>query len=479
MKPFWPVALLLLAAGAQETVEIGSRRELFVDRYLIDRLEHAELRLGQPVDQGPVMKLDRPWEGAFSGYFTVLHDGPLYRMYYRGIPAAGADGGANEVTCYAESRDGSRWTKPDLGFFEVHGTRANNVILAGMAPFSHNFCPLLDTRPGVPEAERYKAVAGTSRSGLVAFVSADGLRWRKLREEPIIPYVKSLGFDSQNLAFWSEAERQYVCYMRSFKRIGGQNYRWVSRSTSPDFVHWSTPVEMSYGDAPPEHLYTNQTSPYLRAPHLYISICARFEPGRQVLSAEQARAVHVDPGYFKDCSDSVLVTSRGGNRYDRAFLEGFLRPGTGLENWVSRSNYPALNVVETRPDELSLYVSKNYGQPTAYLRRYSLRLDGFASLHAGYRGGEAVTRPLRFTGSRLELNYATSAAGGVRVEIQDAEGKPLPGYSLADTVETIGDELARDVSWKQGAGVSALAGKTVRLRFVLKDADLYSFRFRP
>ncbi len=485
MRRWLPAAVFFAAAGWQaarlsgspDVVDIGSRRELFVDRYLIARMEGADLRLGQPVDHGPVLRLDRPWEGAFCGYFTVLDDDGLYRMYYRGVPVSGEDGSANEVTCYAESRDGIHWTKPDLGYFEVGGTRRNNVILAHAPPFSHNFCPMIDRRPGVPAAERYKAVAGTSRSGLVAFVSADGRRWRRLREVPVIPYAKPLGFDSQNLAFWSESERQYVCYMRSFKEIGGKRYRWVSRATSQDFVHWTKPLEMSYGDAPPEHLYTNQTSPYSRAPHLYISLCARFEPGRQVLSAEQARAVHVAPDYFKDCSDAVLVTSRGGNRYDRTFLEAFLRPGLGLENWVSRSNYPALNVVQTAPQELSFYVAKNYGQPTAYVRRYGLRLDGFASLHSGYGGGEAVTRPLRFQGRQLEINYATSAAGGVRIEIQDESGRPFPGYSLEDAQEIIGDELARVVSWKQGSDLRTLAGKAVRLRFALKDADVYSFRF--
>ncbi len=88
-----------------------------------------------------------------------------------------------------------------------------------------------------------------------------------------------------------------------------------------------------------------------------------------------------------------------------------------------------------------------------------------------------MTRPLRFQGRQLEINYATSAAGGVRIEIQDESGRPFPGYSLEDAQEIIGDELARVVSWKQGSDLRTLAGKAVRLRFALKDADVYSFRF--
>jgi len=471
------VSVLLAAAATAQVLDIGSRRELFVDRYLIDRMTGTQLRLGQPVDTGAVLHFDKPWEGSFCGYVTVIKDGGRYRMYYRGIPEAGQDGNNGEVTCYAESADGIRWTKPDLGIYEIRGTRQNNVILANDAPFSHNFSPLLDTRPGVPAEERFKALAGVSQTGLVAFVSGDGVHWRKLRSEAVIPKLDAFAFDSQNQAFWSETEQQYVCYFRTWKKVDGVNYRWISRTTSRDFLTWTKPVEMNFGDAPAEHIYTNQTSPYYRAPHLGIGLCARFLPGRQVLTAEQARAVGVDPGYFKDCSDAVLISTRGGDRYDRTFLEAFIRPGLGLENWVSRSNYPALNVIPTSEREMSLYVQSNYGQPTAYLRRYKLRPDGFASINAGYQGGEWVTKPLRFAGKHLTLNYSTSAPGSVRVEIQDEGGQPLPGYSLADAQELIGDELDRVVAWKNGSDVGALAGRTVKLRFVMKDADHYAIRF--
>jgi len=128
--------------------------------------------------------------------------------------------------------------------------------------------------------------------------------------------------------------------------------------------------------APAEHFYTNQTSPYFRAPHIYIANAARFFEGRQVLNAAQAKAIKDHSEYFKDTSDSVLMTSRGGSVYDRTFLEGYIKPGIGPQNWVSRTNYPALNIVQTGPTEMSLYVNHDYAQPTAHLRRYSLRLDG-------------------------------------------------------------------------------------------------------
>lgn len=459
-----------------EPIDLGMRRELFIDRHLIDKLENVQLVLHEPRDEGPVLKFDQPWEGLFSGYATVIHDDDLYRLYYRGVPTSGSDGNSREVTCYAESKDGLTWTKPDLNLFEVDGTRKNNVILADAAPVTHNFCPFIDRNPAADPQQRFKAIGGVASSGLVAYTSADAVHWKKLNEEPIF---KDSGwvFDSQNLAFWSESEQQYVLYYRK----APDGVRAVARTTSTDFVNWSEPVMMTYSDTdtskPSQHLYTNQTQAYFRAPHIYVATAARFFPGRQVISAEQAKAVNVHPNYFKDTSDAIFMTSRGGDRYDRTFSGAFIRPGIGLENWVSRTNYPALNLVQTGPTEMSLYVNQHYGQPTARLQRYSLRLDGFASARAVYEGGELITKPIRFDGDRLMLNFATSAAGGIRVEIQDAAGTPLPGFSLDDAVELIGNEIEREVRWKHGADVSKLAQQPVRLRLVMKDADVYALRF--
>jgi hypothetical protein len=109
----------------------------------------------------------------------------------------------------------------------------------------------------------------------------------------------------------------------------------------------------------------------------------------------------------------------------------------------------------------------------------TLRTDGFVSVHAPYDGGELITKPLTFSGRALEINYATSAAGGIRAEIQDASGNPISGFTLAECPEIVGDEIERVVAWKGGSNLTALAGRPIRLRFVAHDADLYSLRFRP
>ncbi len=457
-----------------DVVEIGDRIQPIVDRHLVASMSGLELRLVDPRDEGSVFTFDRSWEGPFSGYSTVIHDGDRHLLYYRGLPVAGKDGTDREVACVAISDDGLVWSRPNLGRFEVDGTRENNVILADVAPVTHNFSPFLDTRPGVPEDERFKALGGSERSGLVAYVSGDGIRWRRLRDEAVITDGM---FDSQNVAFWSEPEQCYVCYFRTWTGEGYSGFRTVSRATSANFVDWSETVPMRFGDGPMEHLYTNQTHPYFRNPEIAIAIAARFMPGRQVVGTAEAERLGVDPGYFRDCSDAIFMTTRGGDLYDRTFREGFLRPGLGLENWVSRSNYPALGVVRTGPTEMSIYMNADYAQPSAHLRRFSMRLDGFASVHADAEGGDWTSRPVVFEGERLALNLATSAAGEILVEIRDVSGTPIEGFTFEDAIPTIGNEIAKNVRWTNDPDLGVLAGRPVRLAFRMRDADLFAFRF--
>lgn len=466
----------VLDAGAADPIDIGTRRELFVDRHLIDRMTDTQLVLNRPHPEGVALRFDQPWEGGFSGYPRVFKDGDRFRLYYRGLPVASADGSDHEVVCYAESTDGKEWKKPKLGLFEVHGTRANNVVLANAAPVAHNFTPFIDGKPGVPLNERYKALGGTLESGLIAYTSADGIRWRKLRDEPV--FTRGV-FDSQNVAFWSESEEKYVLYFRTWSEGDFREYRGlrsIGRTTSDDFFHWTEPVEMTYGDSPREHLYTNATQPYFRAPHLYIGMAKRFFPGKVTMSAAEAERLVDNPDYRRASADAVLLSSRGGNRYDRTFMESFIPPGATLRDWIARSNAPACGLAPVSDRTMFIYRLSHYAQPTAHLSYYSLRTDGFASVRALHAGGELLTKPIVFGGDRLELNAATSAAGGIRVELLDEDG-PISGFTLGDCQEVVGDRIAHIVSWGDAANLGKLKGRALRMRFVMKDADLYSFRF--
>ncbi|MGK0237016.1 MAG: hypothetical protein ACI92G_000473, partial [Candidatus Pelagisphaera sp.] len=131
------------------------------------------------------------------------------------------------------------------------------------------------------------------------------------------------------------------------------------------------------------------------------------------------------------------------------------------------------------PNELSLYALENYwhGKGSA-LRRYTLRLDGFVSASANWKGGSLLTKPVTFEGDSLELNFSTSAAGSIRVEIRDIEGNALPGFSLEDCPTYFGDSVAKTIVWNNQTDLSVHAGQPVQIFFELKDADLYAFQFR-
>jgi hypothetical protein len=482
---FFPISLFFLLAAevsasavnatdtVAEPVNIGSRLELFVDDLLVDHMQGVRLELHHPV------KAARPKSPLpLHHMVTVIRDGDLFRAWYRGsdnsLPKSenGAPSDSAEVVHYAESDDGHEWRFPSLGIHEVNGTRGNNVILARQPRLLHNFMPFLDARPGVPAGERYKALSGhpgpgnklgldKPGHGLVAWTSPDGIQWAEKGE--VIPYRPEWhhAFDSPNVSFWSEAEQLYVCYFRTWTREDRR--RSVSRTTSPDFKTWSAPVAMN-PNLPNEHLYTTMTAPYERAPHIYLAFPTRFVPGRGNA-----------PGYEpkdQNVTDVLFMTARAGsNRYDRTFTEAFIRPGLEPERWINRANYVAngIHMVNSKR-QLSIYHRSG--------DRYTLRTDGFISVHAGTSEGELLTKPLVFSGGKLLLNFSTGAAGAVRVELQDATGTPIPGFALEDAVTLYGDSVARTFAWKDAPDLAALAGRPVRLRFVLQEADLFSFRFR-
>ena len=447
---------------ASHPVDIGTRVEMFVDDQLLDPARHrgVSIDLQTPERREVVLTTDKPWEGIFSGYYTILHDGLKFRLYYRGSGPVG-DSSDKQYTCYAESTDGVHFVRPNLSLHEFNGSKDNNIILTGLV--CHNFSPFLDANPAAKPEERYKALAGQVNA-LDAYVSPDGLRWKKLQADPVITNGT---FDSLNLAFWDTNAKSYRAYSRYFDQAAFKGYRSIQHCQSPDFVHWDEPQPNRYAEGVPKaHFYTNATVLCPGAAHHYLSFPMRFIPERKKVAEMKEGGV----------SDAVFMSSRDGKHWDRSHSESWLRPGTDQRNWTHRSNMPAWGIVRTGPDEFSMYVSEHYGWPDNRLRRVTIRRHGFAAAHAGLSGGEFTTRPIIFSGDKLVLNYATSAAGSIAVEIQNENGQPIPGYTIADMAPLYGDELDATVTWKTNKTISSLAGKPVRLHFVLRDADLFALR---
>jgi len=487
-------AITTLAAQEVDVKDIGTRRELFVDDYLIERMEGCDLLLHHPVKREIVMRFDKPWEGNGCGYSTtVFHDGDKYRMYYLARHfdwPSGEKQAHPPFIAYAESEDGIRWTRPGLGLTEFEGSKENNILPESVWPF-------LDTNPDCKPDAKYKAIsceqAGDWNSGEIQFwKSPDGVHWSRMSEDPLKVGGR---LDSHNIAYYDSLRGEYRLFFRSFTQ---DRYRDIKTATSKDFLDWTKGAFLKYSDDRQTHLYTNAIKAYPRAPHFFIGFPMRYVASNMgVAFRENPWKNYHDFWPNRDArkdryeankrvgtarTDTLLITSRDGMNFVRR-QEAFLRPGP--QNWTYADNCCAWHLVETAsdipgaPNELSLYASEGFWTgKDSLLRRYTLRLDGFVSVHAGGDECEMVTRPLVFGGKALEINYATSAAGWIRIEILDVEGRPIPGFTLREFHKVVGDHVDRVVSWNGGVDLSKLTGTPVRLRFVMQDADLYAMRFR-
>lgn len=477
----------------QQPINIGSRVEMFVDKYLIDKMFDVSLKLHHPVKENAAIKYDSPWEGAGSGqYPSAFFDGERYRFYYRAtspaVESKRSDYVEEQYTCLAFSDDGIHWEKPELGIVEFNGNKNNNIVFEGV--LAHNFTPFLDTNPNCKPEEKFKAIAGNRKTGLRAFASADGIHWEPMSDDAI---TRDGQFDSQNLAFYDPNIDGYVLYSRyfaapidaakeeqdgSFREPGAEGkchdlsigIRAIQSAISPDLLHWSTQTPNSYRKGVPlEQFYTNATTLCPGAEHMYISSPMRFMYDRHRVAS------HPHPGV----SDGVLLTSRDGVHFERTFMEGWIRPDLSERSWTQR-NYPAaFGILETSPEEFSIYVMEHYEWDDCCARRFSIRRHGFASVNAPYAGGKFVTKPFIFTGKELHLNYATSAAGHIRVGIVDDGTRwPACDFSTEDCDIIYGNDLDRVVTWKGSSDLSQFEGKAIRLRFDMKDADLFAIQFK-
>lgn len=462
--------MYLIYLNAQH-IDLNNNRELFIDHYLVDKFENTTLKMHSPIDRGVAFYFDKPWEGQSSNYVTIIKDNNLYRAYYRGVFQSKTEK-AKQVTCIAESKDGINWYKPELNLFKVDGSSMNNIILLYEGDVSHNFSPFIDLNPH--STYKYKGIGGKEKDGLFVYQSNDGITWKKMQDTP---FYTDGNFDTQNVVFWSPEHKSYLLFFRKWVKGTNGLYRSIAVSTSEDFKTWKKYKLLNFGNTPIENLYTNQIEFYYRAPQILIGIGARLFEGKKAISESVSKQIKVKAKYFNDCSDVYLMSSRNSVDFDRTFMESFMRPGLGYNNWTSRTNYPALHFVETSNEELSVYRCENYMQPDAHLRRYSIRIDGFSSINAGYNGGSVLTKPLKFQGKTLEINYSTSAAGEIQIELLDENNKVINGFSRNDCDNIVGDEISRIVSWKNKSDLSSLKNKVVKMKFYLKDADVFSFKY--
>ena len=484
-------------------VNVGSRKQLFLDNRYFNRSSGIALRMNPPYQPAePVLSADKPWEEqGIGGYNTVMREGEsCFRLWYAaqmlsGLPQEGAG-----RLCYAESEDGITWHKPELGLVTFRDSEANNIV----APLDERqsmqgATVYIDER--APAEARYRLwtkyqpgddeIAAGTRPGLWAMHSADGTRWIYDDDQPNPPEQMC---DTQNVFFWDDSIDQYVGYTRVHETQRrdeaaemelGKRYRSVGRITSPDLKTWSQPTLIVLeGDAldlaaplPPDSMarpqmdfYTNAVYKHPEADDAYFMMPAAY--------------YHWEESDAPATMDVQLLTSRDGIVWERqGSREPFIRrglDGSPTGGMVMANVWPVVTDTETwiyYGGRGNKHNSSDGDGSNTGLFRAVLRRDGFVSADAGLSGGEFVTPPLEFDGVELELNVDCGAGGWLLVELQDEEGHALEGYTLKTCETIVANDIRTRVVWRGPGGRIAVEKRTVRLRVVMRSAKLYSFQF--
>lgn len=482
-------------------IQSYGKRELCWDLHLAQYADGIRLEVHRPQRKNIAFTCDAPWEAFGVNYIGLLRVNGKYRLYYRARDAEFLTHYINRF-CYAESDDGIVFTRPDLGLVPFGECTATNIHFQPSCPID-NFSVFYDENPACPADEKFKALSaftnylpgGGTKNDLHYYASADGITFRKIGTLPV-PGV----FDSYNIVFWDAPCGEYKLYLRDFHTADGEPfprnpresdlpyvYRDVRLSRSRDFATWTEPemIRFSDGDLHTE-LYTGMihripgTQFFLGLPTRYIN---RPDAGinyRHLPSWNGKRQEYLKTGSRLGSvfNDTGIMTSRDGVHFDK-LNEAYMTTGPERDdNWYYEDCYLGYGMAQTEsdypgePPELSLYRPEGWHTSCTRIVRYTVRRDGFFSWHADGNGGTLLTHPMTVTGDSMEINFATSSLGGVRIVLCGDGGEPIPGY---DSGVLFGDSLTRPVEFEES--LASLAGQRVCIRFELCDADLYSFRF--
>ncbi len=500
-------------------INIGNRREVFWDDALIDINETtACLTMHKPVKRELAITIGDGWEKDGISYPHCIKIGDEYYMYYMtGMPiyektqksTVGNEAATRKkyVCCVMKTRDFVNWERPDVGTYSYPDMTQNNIVISMDDRLMDNMYVFYDENPDCPAEEKYKGVGMgfndkdfPEDAEFWLFTSPDGLHFTRSRM--IWDGVNSEGcrFDTLNITWYDKIDGVYKSFVRGIHpRFEGDDnphkyIRDIRYSESKDFINWTIPRFLDYGEGAPDYpLYTNQIRRYDRAPHMYIGFPTRYvereawslnfdQLGGSLNAKMRKERMAASPREGLAITDGIFMSSRDGlnwNRFDEVFIGG---EPEYTHNWAYGDSYNMYNLFETpcaEPvggTELSLFVKEGTKQQGSInLYRYTMRLDGFASYHAGYEVKTLTTKPFIYDGSELSINFSTSAIGFVYVDILDETGKPIEGYH---SCELFGNTTDRTVYFGEDKDVSKLAGRPVKLRFTMRDADMYAFIFR-
>lgn len=485
-------------------MKIGNAKQLFVYDAIVDRYEGVTRVLHEAQrEPGPVLWADRAWEhmGVWI-YGSVLQEERTggYTLWYQSN--AGYPEGS--IVCYATSKDGRHWHKPELGAVEWRGSRANNIVWG--TSYDDAYCPSVihDLRDPDP-ARRYKLYTWDMQTpgrhpnwpgfgktwtgdvdrpelarGMWLATSPDGIHFVPFGEGPLVSQIGDVLptiYDQSRDRFLSFTKINEV-------RPGDPLYRRsVGISTSPDGLRW-TPARLvltqdEVDDAQTRAMGGERTEFYGMSgfPYegIYVGLLWVFHIMRFKTRPDKGR------GWDDGPLDVQLTCSLDGEAWERAFSREPVIPARPTGNF-DHSIGAVINRPLVTEDEILVYYSgsnQTHGvdAPRAWmaigLARF--RRDGFVSAGCGPHEGSLLTRPFVVEGRSLELNL-DAHRGWARVALLHPDGSPIDGFSAADCDLLTEDRIRYPVTWLGRADLSGLQNQEVRMRVVMRHANLYAFR---
>lgn len=484
--------------GPPDTIPIDVGRQLFVDDFLIEETNLVR-RFHQAVyhPANPVLTYDKPWEMSessgrlptacpYSGGVWYDPQRKKFRMWYMG--------GYIEHLCLAESDDGITWTKPELDVRE-----GSNIVLWRGATESNSL--LMDLNEPDPNRRFKYFMTNIGKGWKTEYrTSADGIHWSD-------PQWLSGPHGDRTTVFYNPFRKRWVFALRTADRTPRRLGRGKRYFETPDIndgtnVQWPPSAPGKFDADAPFWVTADRGLDKPRAelgvePQLYHLDCVAYESImvgmfnilRGDFHENDSEGRDAFPGRPK-CAEVCLGYSRDGFHWHRPTHETFAGISENRGDWNWGNVQSAGNSFLVVGDHLYFYVSGRRGAPdfagsdspqlnAAYAGCSTglaiLRRDGFASMNADDRNvGTLTTRKVRFSGSQLFVNAKVND-GELRAEILDENGRVLPGFSTADCIPVKNDKTRLHVRWKDSATLAAIAGRTVRFRFRLRNGSLYSF----
>ena len=485
-------------------------RYLLLDDRLIEKKQNVRLAIGtvKKHEANPLMVQDKPWEPRYDNLYPNIvydKDQKLYRCWYNPfikdslasktphekrdmdpytnkkgqkkgdkVPYLPPPLSREFGMCYAVSKDGLKWTKPELNLVEFNGSKANNIFLG---EGSHGGGISIDPRDSEGE-RRYKMFEGgiwlagkEYESRPAVRFSKDGLHWGKSIP---VPEVEAHA-DTHNSNRWIPELKKYVTMTRIhrgkafFRHPLGQ--RVVGRTESSDFLKWSKATEVLRGD-PEQQTYA---MPFFRYADIYLGLVMIIRPKDPIKSGERNYNIKDEKQERVHCE---LAWSPDTFRWER------INPGTafiptatvkGAYDWGCIYAADAPIVMN---DGIRIYYSGSDGHHRywrdSFLCLATLRPDGWAGYEPVDSGKVArvVTKPLTWQG-KLKIT-ADSMGGSIQVAVINSKDEVL---SMSQLVK--GEVTDHEINPSKLKRLEGLIGQPVRLKFTLDKAKLYSFVLTP